>query len=103
MEFRPKASELRRTVVSLATNTTNVSWSDHALDQMAARDIFDTDVLKVLRTGEIEGEIVPGRSQGEWKCKMVARIKGNRDVGVVTVVCNGNRLFLKTVEWEDLR
>ena len=69
---------------------------------MVAREISDADALKVLREGDIEGEIDTGRSIGEWKCKMVARIKGNRDVGVVTVVVNGQRLFVKTVEWEDL-
>jgi hypothetical protein len=70
---------------------------------MDLRDISDHEVLRVLRTGDIKGEIAAGRAAGEWKCKMVARIKGNRDVGVVTIVCDGKRLFLKTAEWEDLR
>jgi len=47
-------------------------------------------------------DIEPGKNPGEWKCKMVANIKGNRDVGVATLVVNGQRLFVKTVEWEDL-
>lgn len=101
--MRPRVADLRQTVVSLAVETANISWATHALAQMEARDISNHDVLKVLRTGSVKGEIVAGRSPGEWKCKMVARIKGQRDVGVVTVVCNGKRLFLKTVEWEDLR
>lgn len=103
MNFRPRASELARTIRELALDTHNIGWSDHALEQMAYRDISDSEVLRVLRTGDIEGEVSAGRSAGEWKCKMVARIKANRDVGVATVVCDGQRLFLKTVEWEDLR
>lgn len=103
VDLRPRVGELEQTIKNLAQDTANISWSKHAQDQMVARDIFDGDALKVLRTGEIDGEIVAGRSVGEWKCKMVARIKGNRDVGVVTVVANSQRLFIKTVEWEDLR
>ena len=103
MAPRPRARDLARTIRELARDTCNVAWSDHALAQMAHRDISDSEVLRVLRTGDIEGEVSAGRSAGEWKCKIVARIKANRDVGVVTVVCEGKRLFLKTVEWEDLR
>lgn len=50
----------------------------------------------------MEGEIEPGQNAGEWKCKIVAKIKGNREVGVVTIVMRVGRLFIKTVEWEDL-
>jgi hypothetical protein len=102
-KFRPKAADLARQVHELAKATENIGWSKHVREQMEARDISDHDVLKVLRTGSIEGDIVSGQAAGEWKCKMVARIKGNRDVGVVTVVCDGKRLWLKTAEWEDLR
>ena len=95
--------EFSRQIRRLALDSANIGWSVHVTEQMERRDIQDIDVLKVLRTGSIEGEIVPGRAAGEWKCKMVARIKGNRDVGVVTVVCDGERLWLKTAEWEDLK
>jgi len=33
---------------------------------------------------------------------MIRGIKGNREVGVVTVILLDDRLFVKTVEWEDL-
>lgn len=102
-DFKPRPGDLANTIRHLAQDSNNVGWSDHAQDQMVSRDILDTQALKVLRTGDIEGEIEAGRSNGEWKCKMVAPIKGNRDVGVVTIVCNGKRLFVKTVEWEDMR
>jgi hypothetical protein len=102
-DFRPRPADITKSIRHLALDTGNIGWSDHVLEQMEYRDIQDTDVLHVLRTGEIYGDIVSGRSPGEWKCKIVAKIKANRDVGVVTVVCNGQRLFLKTAEWEDLR
>lgn len=102
-DFRPRIADLTKIINQLALDTGKISWSKHAQDQMYERDISDTNALRVLRNGDIEGDIVPGRSAGEWKCKMVAMIKGNRDVGVVTVVVNGQRLFIKTVEWEDMR
>lgn len=102
-KLRPRGSDLRGQIQRLALDSGNLGWSDHILEQMEHRSISDHDVLKVLRTGSIEGDIVAGRAAGEWKCKMVANIKGNRSVGVVTVVCDGKRLWLKTAEWEDLR
>ena len=70
---------------------------------MEERDISDLQALQVLRTGMIEGAIEAGKHKGEWKCKMVAGIRGRREVGVVTICSNGQRLFVKTVEWEDMR
>ena len=72
-----------------------------ALDQMDARGITRLDALRVLRVGDIVGEIEAGKSVGEWKCKIVERRKRARDVGVATIVVRAQRLFIKTVEWED--
>jgi hypothetical protein len=69
---------------------------------MVERGITDRDAISVLRTGELRGNIEPGTTRGEWKCKFVAPIKGSREVGVVAVVLVNGRLFVKTVEWEDL-
>jgi hypothetical protein len=57
--------------------------------------------LRVLRGGDIRGLIEAGKAKGEWKCKVVMNLKGSREIGVVTIVVNGQRLFIKTVEWED--
>ena len=69
---------------------------------MELRSITRLDVIRVLTRGHIEGQIVPGENPGEWKCKVVANVKGNRDVGVVTLVIGNDTLLVKTVEWEDL-
>lgn len=34
---------------------------------------------------------------------MIKTIKGRRQVGVVTVFVSDRHLFVKTVEWEDLK
>lgn len=70
---------------------------------MDERGITDMDVLRVLRTGEISGDIVPGLHEGEWKCKIIAPVKGRREVGVATLVIRNRKLRIKTVEWEDLK
>jgi hypothetical protein len=85
-----------------AADSRNVSFGMHALDRMEERGITTLDALRVLRSGEIEGELEAGKNAGEWKCKIVAKIKGSREVGVVTIVMRVGRLFIKTVEWEDL-
>lgn len=69
---------------------------------MEERGISTLDALRVLRDGEIQGGIDAGRSKGEWKCKIIRRMKGTREIGVVTVVSSAGRLYVKTVEWEDL-
>jgi hypothetical protein len=38
----------------------------------------------------------------EWKCKMVLRLRGAREAGVVVIILKRGGLFVKTVEWEDL-
>ncbi len=68
---------------------------------MNLRGFTDRDALKVLGIGEIEGDITPGTNAGEWRCKVVAKLRGNREAGVVTITLNMSQLFIKTVEWED--
>ncbi len=99
--FVPKASELMATIRRIATDSGRVGFGDHSIDRMEERGITRLDVLRVLRGGDVRGDIEPGRSKGEWKCKVVMNIKGNRDVGVATVVVDGRRIFVKTAEWED--
>lgn len=101
-EFRPRPHQLIARIRAAARDSNNVGWSEHALDRMEEREITTLDALRVLRTGDIVGEIEAGRGSGEWKCKVVALKKGSRDIGVATVVLQSGRLFVKTVEWEDL-
>ena len=73
------------------------------MDRMAERDIIDVEVFRILQNGALsrEPEQTP---KGEWKLKLVMRLRGNRDAGVVTIILHGDRkLLVKTVEWEDLK
>lgn len=101
--FAPRPDEMLARIKHLAKESKNVGFSDHAEDRMDERGITDLDVLRVLRSGDISGPIEPGAYEGEWKCKIVAPIKGRREGGVVTLLIRNRRLRIKTVEWEDLR
>ena len=94
---------LRRIRV-LAAKSENVHFTDHALDQMEAREIFDGDVLRIYRSeaSSIKGEVKKGKRSGEWHCKVVRRIRGTREAGVVTIILPADKLLVLTVEWEDL-
>jgi Domain of unknown function (DUF4258) len=99
--LRPEA--IRDQVHRLALDTSNVSWASHALDRMGERGITDAMAVDVLRRGSLKGAVEAGKHPGEWKVKMVRQVKGRREVGVVVVLAVRNaRLFVKTVEWEDL-
>lgn len=101
-ELPLSAANAERLVKRRAQVSENVIVGDHARKRMSERDIDIDDVLRVLRTGSVDAS--PTRTdQGEWQCKMVKRIKGTRSVGVVTIILHKEKLFLKTVEWEDLR
>jgi hypothetical protein len=104
--FRPRPSELEKLVRELAVDSRNVRWRSetyetHTESRMEWRGISDKMMFEVLRTGYVKGDIEPGKFPGEWKVKMTKVMKGRREVGVVTLVINQRRLFVKTVEWED--
>lgn len=102
VQFRLLPSQLLDMVRGAAVDSANVKFGNHALDRMEERGITTLDALRVLRGGIIDGAIEPGRNHGEWKCKIVKTMKGSREIGVITLVMSANRLFVKTVEWEDL-
>lgn len=85
----------------LAHQSGTIGWSDHVVERMELRGISRLDVIRVLQCGDIKGRVEPGANEGECKVKMAFRPKGSREIGVVTIVMRQQRLFLKTVEWED--
>lgn len=85
----------------LAEDSGKVIFGDHAFDRVAERSITTEDVYRVLRLGEAAEPFTPGVNPGEWKTKVVAKLKGSRKVGVATVILLDGYLFIKTVEWED--
>ena len=99
----PRPEVLLAGIRALAAHSDQVVFTYHALERMEQRDILDVDVLRTLRQGRIDGPIEPTATSGDWKAKVVFRLCGSRDAGVVTVVAQARRLIVLTVEWEDLR
>ena len=99
--YRLTPAMATKRIRALAARTDDIDWSNHALERMEEREIFDVDVVRTMRGGEIAGEPEPARL-GEWKCKFVRQVRGGRSVGVVVIILQNNRLLVKTVEWEDL-
>ena len=98
----PHAGDLIRLIRQLAA-ADKISWSDHAFDERShERGIELHDVIEVLRLGDIEGEIVPGKKAGEWRCLVVGKLRWtSREAGIATVVVRKDRLIVVTVEWMD--
>jgi len=85
----------------IAQTTANVIFSTHALERMEEREILDIDVYRTLREGGMDEAPVAARP-GEWKCKVTLKIRGGRTAGVMIIILRNGKLFVKTVEWEDL-
>lgn len=105
-QLRLSATDFEKRVRALAKDSKNVRWRSnhyetHAEERQESRGIDHFMMFEVLRTGHVKGEIRPGKYEGEWIGKMVKKMKGHRDVGVVTVLIRNNRLKVATTEWED--
>lgn len=91
-----------RMIREAAKDTDRIIWGVHALERMDERGISDVQVLEILRTGMVFD--APEKTEnGEWKCKIVKQLRGRRSAGVVTIFLHNGRLFLMTVEWEDIK
>src|SRR5262245_7246627 len=93
--LRLSAARAQARIRELAQNADNVEWSVHALERMSEREIYDRDVLKVLRKGYVEDPPEEGINAGEWKCKTVLKVRGGRVAGVVTIILRNGRLLVK--------
>jgi len=101
VELQMTPARAQAIVNLIATETDRVILGDHARQQMAKRGIDSQDVYRILQKGFVDEQPVKTEF-GEWKCKVVLKLKGSREAGVVTIIQTGGMLFIKTVEWEDL-
>lgn len=101
--LRPDPAQFCERVREVALDTKNVKWSQHARDRMYERDISNRIALNIIRDGHLKGDIVAGNKPGEWKAKFVRQIPGRREAGVVFLLVRNSSIFVKTVEWEDMR
>ena len=102
LPLRLRTDHALKQVRQLAAYSSNIDWSVHTLQRMHERDITDSMVVQVLREGDVQGDVIAGKHPGEWKVKIVKAIRGRREIGVVALIMRRSRLFIKTVEWEDM-
>jgi hypothetical protein len=100
--YRLTPARAEALIRQIAQESANVIFGDHTRARILEREITDIDMFRVLRTGGIVGAPEPAE-RGEWKCKMVQRARGGREIGVVAIILRDKKLFIKTVEWEDTR
>lgn len=100
--FRLTVALAEKRIREVAATSSRVIFGNHARERMREREIDDIDVLRILRSGHVIENPAPAEA-GEWKCKIVRQMKGTRDVGVVAIILRSGSLFIKTVEWEDMR
>lgn len=100
-KFRMRPERAQALVRSIAVDTSKVIIGDHAKRRMEEREISDIEIYRILQSGHVMEE--PSQTEHkEWKCKVVKKLKGNREAGVVTIILRNRMLFAQTVEWEDL-
>jgi hypothetical protein len=93
-------AEAQKRIRDWARRESNIILTRHACDRMVERGITELDMKRVLRRGCLDGGVVQ-TDQGEWKCKMTLRIRGEREIGVVVLILrNTGVLLVKTVELE---
>lgn len=86
----------------LAQLSENIIFGDEALDDMVERSITDVQVLEILLGGFVADR--PEATEfGDWKCKVTKELRGRREAAAVVVIMRNARLFLKSVEWEDVQ
>jgi len=95
------AAGAEKVIRQSAQDANNIIFGNHAMERMNEREIFTTDVVRILRTGWVDDEPEYADS-GEWKCKITLDIKRGRTAGAVTIIMHNDMLFVKTVEWEDI-
>jgi Domain of unknown function (DUF4258) len=90
-------------VRAAAEDSANLRWTAHIRQRMEERGIDDSDVLRIVRTGDVAGDPVEGKTKGEWKIKLTRKLSNGRVAGVVTALLVNGQLRLLTTEWEDHR
>lgn len=101
--FKPPRAFLEKRIRALAADDDQITWANHAFDRSDERDITIGDALAILRHGYLDDYIEAGNGPSEWKGKMTMKLKGRREAGVVVIVIKDRELFVKTVEWENVR
>ena len=98
--FGTKQAEAQ--IHALAMDSSKVIITFHAAQRMEERGFTTADLVRVLTTGIIM-EAPRQTGEDDWTCKIIRRLQGSRDAGVITIIVKRQKLIIKTMEWEDIR
>jgi hypothetical protein len=99
----PRPGALAKRISALVADGA-FSFASGAFNRTDGPEIDLGDAMEVLTAGSIEGEITPGESAGEWRCRMVRKIdKSARRLAVVSIVIRDVHVFMISVAWEPSR
>ncbi len=95
-----KATELLR---RMAGPELSVSWTSHAKEQMARRELLMGDVLHVLKCGFVHEDAQNARRPGCYKYLMECTTpnSGARTVRIVVIPVPPREIKVVTVMWKD--
>ena len=94
------AKEAQDLIRETAKDSGNVILGSHARRRMNERSIDSPDVMRILCNGYVD-DLPIKNEHGEWQCKVTLKLRGQRTAGAITIILLDERLFIKTVEWED--
>ena len=100
VRFRLRPEKAQQIIQDAAKDTAMVILGRHVLERIEEREISDIEVYRLLQTGHVMDAPTQTKTK-EWKCKVVKKFRGLRDVAVIAIILHGGKLFIKTVEWED--
>jgi len=99
--WRLTAPMATREIQKRAADSAQVVLTQHAQEQMVARDIIAPELFRILREGIVRAE--PVKVGDGWKAEIELRLPGGADAAAVTVVPEGDGLRVVTVMWRDGR
>jgi hypothetical protein len=94
-------ADAQKCIRDWARKNTGILLTHQVCNKMMERGVSELDIKRVLRRGSLDGGITQ-TAQGEWKCKMTLRIRGERIIGAgILILHDKQSLLINSVLWED--
>jgi hypothetical protein len=94
-------ADAQKCIRDWARKNAGVILTQQVCTAMTERGVSELDMRRVLRRGSLDGGVTQ-TAQGEWKCKMTLRIRGERVIGAgLVILYDKETLLISSVLWED--
>ena len=96
-------STAQKKINNIAVDPKNIKYGAHARERFSERSFSIKQAERILQKGFVMDEPRLG-DKGDWS--YLVRFLGlegtSREAACATIIVNGDRLFVKTIEWVDL-